>query len=87
MDIEKYIVVLVVVGCLALGQILKRLMPKKAINRYLPLIMGIVGVILNVWLNTWALTPNTLVEGLVSGLASTGMFELGKNLIKNKEEK
>ena len=85
MELEKYIVVLVMVGCLSLGQILKSLIPKKELHKYLPLILGIVGVILNTWVNAWVLTPNTLVEGLVSGLASTGMFELGKNLIKIKE--
>lgn len=86
MDLNSYIVVSVMAGCFCVGLILKNLIPNKKINRYIPLIMGVLGVILNVWLNVWTLSVDTLVEGLVSGLASTGMFELGKNLIKIKEE-
>jgi hypothetical protein len=85
MDLNSYIVVSVMTGCFCVGLILKNLVPSKKINRFIPLIMGVLGVLLNAWLNVWTLTPNTLVEGLVSGLASTGMFELGKNLIKIKE--
>lgn len=42
--------------------------------------MGILGVILNVWLNNWTFTPNILLGGLASGLASTGAFEIKRNI-------
>jgi len=43
-----------------------------------------LGVILNVWLNGGAFTPEILLGGLASGLASTGAFELGRNLKKGE---
>jgi hypothetical protein len=85
MDLNSYIVVSVMTGCFCVGLIIKNLVPNKKINRYIPLIMGALGVLLNAWLNVWVLSVDVLIEGLVSGLASTGMFELGKNLIKIKE--
>jgi hypothetical protein len=87
MDLNSYIVVSVMTGCFCVGLIIKNLVPNKKINRYIPLIMGALGVLLNAWLNVWVLSVDVLIEGLVSGLASTGMFELGKNLIKIKEDK
>ena len=48
--------------------------------------MGVLGTILNVWINGWEFTPEILLGGLSSGLASTGAFELVKNL-KKKEDK
>jgi hypothetical protein len=72
---------LVVVICLAVGYILKNVVPTDKINKYIPLIMGVLGVILAVWISG-AFTPLILAVGLVSGLASTGMHELFKNLIE-----
>ena len=72
---------LVVVICLAVGYILKNIVPTDKINKYIPLIMGVLGVILAVWISG-DFTPLILAIGLVSGLASTGMHELFKNLIE-----
>jgi hypothetical protein len=49
-------------------------------NKYIPLIMGILGTVLNVWLNAWNFTPEILLGGLASGLAATGAFELVRNI-------
>lgn len=79
-------VVLVVVGiCLCVGYILKHLVPNDGVNKYIPLIMGLLGVALNAWINM-ALTPAVLLGGLFSGLASTGMHQALKNLIDKGEE-
>ena len=48
-------------------------------NKYIPLIVGTLGVIINVWQNNWNLTPEILIAGLASGLASTGVWEAVKN--------
>ena len=72
---------LVMVVCLAVGYILKNVVPSDEINKYIPLIMGVLGVILAVWI-MGAFTPVVLAVGLVSGLASTGMHELFNNLIE-----
>ena len=84
--LNDYIVVLIVGTCLCVGYIIKNLIPSEKINKYIPLIMGVLGVIINVWINL-AFTPAILLGGLFSGLASTGLYEAFTNLInkKNKE--
>ena len=75
----------IIVGiCLCIGYIIKNMIPSDGINKYIPLIMGALGVVLNVWINL-GITPQILLGGLFSGLASTGMHQVFKNLI-NKEE-
>ena len=88
MDLEflnEFAVPIVVAICLCAGYILKHLVPSKKINRFIPLIMGAVGVGLNIWLNR-AFTPQVLLGGLFSGLSSTGAYEAFRNLICKKEE-
>ncbi|MDD7389187.1 MAG: phage holin family protein [Lachnospiraceae bacterium] len=71
----------VIVGiCLCIGYILKNLVPAEKVNRYIPLIMGILGVVLNVWINR-AFTPEILLMGLFSGLASTGLHQVFKGML------
>lgn len=79
--------VLVVFGiCLCVGFILKNAVPSDKINKYIPLIMAVLGLVLNMWVNNWFLTPTVMLGGLFSGLASTGAYELFRNLI-NKGDK
>lgn len=85
--LNEYIVIMVMAICLCTGYIIKNVIPSEGINKYIPLIMGLLGVALNTWLNDWAFTPVILLGGLASGLASTGAFEVVKNLtFKNKKE-
>ena len=73
-------VVLVVVGiCLCIGYILKNSFPKLD-NKYIPLIMAILGVVLNVWISK-EITPDILLAGMISGLSSTGFHQAFKNII------
>lgn len=82
--LTEFAVPIIVGICLCVGYIVKNMIPSDGINKYIPLIMGALGVVLNVWIN-WAFTPQILLGGLFSGLASTGMHQVFKNLI-NKEE-
>lgn len=76
----------IVVGiCLCVGYIVKNFIGTDKINRFIPLIMGILGVIITVWINL-SFTPEILLTGLFSGLASTGLYEAFKNLIGGKTE-
>lgn len=77
--LNDYIVVVVMAICLCVGYIIKNSLDFIP-NKYIPLIMGLLGIVLNVWLNNWAFTPTVLLGGLASGLASTGAFEAVKNL-------
>lgn len=81
--LTDYAVPIIVGICLCIGYILKNLVPTDKINRYIPLIMGALGVGLNAWMNL-AFTPQILMGGLFSGLASTGLYEAFKNLISKK---
>ena len=73
-------VVLVVVGiCLCIGYVLKNSFPKLD-NKYIPLIMAILGVVLNVWISK-EITPDILLAGMISGLSSTGLHQTLKNII------
>ena len=85
MDFLNEFVALVVLGvCLCVGYIIKNVIPHKSINRYIPLIMGVLGVLLNVWVHK-TLTPEILLSGLVSGLASTGLYEAFRQFIENRK--
>jgi hypothetical protein len=88
MDILSQYVVLVVAGiCFAVGYVIKNSITVIP-NKYIPLIMAVLGVILNVWYNSFQFTPQILLGGLASGLASTGAFELVRNLTnKDKGDK
>ena len=67
--------VFAVVGiCLCVGYIIKKIIPTDIFNRFIPLIVGVLGAVLNVWINM-AITPEAVLGGLVSGLASTGLYE------------
>jgi hypothetical protein len=85
MEILSQYVVLVVVGiCFAIGYVIKNSLDFIP-NKYIPLIMAVLGVVLNVWLSKWNFTPEILLGGLASGLASTGAFELVRNLTDKKD--
>ena len=77
--LADYLVLVVVGICLCVGYIIKHF--TNADNKYIPLIMGVLGVVLNVWMNSFAFTPDILLGGLFSGLASTGLHELFKQMI------
>jgi hypothetical protein len=83
--LNDYLVLAVVGVCLCIGYIIKHVIPTDKINKFIPLIVGILGVVVNVWMNNWGFTPEILLGGLVSGLASTGMYELFAQFIKKTD--
>ena len=78
--LKEYLVLVVLGICLCAGYILKHLVPTQKINRFIPLMMGALGVVLNLWLSGWVLTPQVLLGGLASGLAATGAQQAAKGL-------
>ena len=74
----------VIVGiCLCVGYILKNIVPTDKINKFIPLIMGVLGLSLNIWINL-SVTPDVILAGLISGLASTGLYEAFHQFINKK---
>lgn len=80
--LNDYIVVVVIGICLCVGYIIKNLVPTEKINRFIPLIVGVLGVVINVWHNGFSLTPDILLGGFVSGIASTGLYEAFHQFLK-----
>ncbi|MDF2486456.1 MAG: putative rane protein [Herbinix sp.] len=81
--LSRYVVMLILAICLCLGYIIKHSISVIP-NKFIPLILAIVGTLLNVWMNGWSFTPEILLGGLASGLASTGTFELIRNIAAEK---
>lgn len=83
--LDNYVILVIVWICVCVGYVLKNSFPKLD-NKYIPLIMAILGVVLNVWLNNWTISVDILLGGMFSGLASTGLHQTFKNLIIKKGE-
>ena len=78
----QYLDVIVCGICLCIGFIVKNLIPSDKVNKYIPLMVGVLGVVLTVWVYG-SFTPTVLLTGLLSGLASTGLYEAFRNLIES----
>ncbi len=83
--LTQYISVVVVGICLCVGFVIKTSLDFIP-NKYIPLAMLILGTILNIVININGINADVILTGMLSGLASTGMYEMFKNLIY-KEEK
>ncbi len=76
--LAKFVVIVIMAICLAIGYIIKQSLDFIP-NKYIPLIMGILGVLLAI-LYFKGFDVEILLKGLASGLAATGAFELQRNL-------
>ena len=75
----------VIVGiCLCVGYVIKTSIPKVN-NSLIPMTLSILGLLINIWINH-AINPSIVLGGLFSGLASTGLHQMFKNLIKVEEQ-
>ena len=86
MDIStlaSYAVPVIVGICVCVGYVLHSIVPTDKVNKYIPLIMAVLGVGLNCWI-AWNVSPNIILGGMFSGLASTGMYEVFSQLIVGK---
>ena len=82
--LTSYAVPVVIGICLCIGYVVKTSLTFIK-NKYIPLIMAIVGVLLSIWINR-SIDPNIILSGMFSGLASTGFYEMFRNIINNKEK-
>ena len=79
---ETYIVPVILGICLVVGYLIKNF--TGAENRYIPLVVTVLGVGLAVWMHWPAATAAILLGGAVSGLASTGMHQLFRQWIESR---
>lgn len=87
MDISglvEYFDIVIVGICLCVGYIIKNAITSEKINKYIPLIVGLLGMILAIVSHLDSISLNIILTGLFSGLASTGLYETFKNLIDKK---
>lgn len=82
--LTQYISIIVVGICLCVGYVIKNSLDFIP-NKYIPLIMLVLGTLINVLMNLTGINAEVVLTGMFSGLASTGLYEMFKNLI-NKEE-
>lgn len=82
--LTQYISIIVVGICLCVGYVIKNSLDFIP-NKYIPLIMLVLGTVINVLMNLTGINAEVILTGMLSGLASTGLYEMFKNLI-NKEE-
>lgn len=69
--------------CLIVGYLVKTLRNHR-LNQFIPIIVAVLGVILTAWVHG-AIDAALVLEGLVSGLASTGLYEALRNLFALNE--
>ncbi|MFV0379476.1 MAG: phage holin family protein [Anaerorhabdus sp.] len=80
LNLEGYLNVLIIACCLLVGFILKMWI-KDVDNKYIPTVVAILGVILAFITN--GISIDAFVVGGFSGLASTGLHQLVKQLMKS----
>lgn len=87
MDISiltQYVSIIVVGICLCVGYVIKNSLDFIP-NKYIPMIMLVLGTVINVLINLNGINAEVILTGMFSGLASTGLYEMFKNLINKGE--
>lgn len=83
--ILQFAVFPIAIVCWGVGYVIKQYIPKIP-NKFIPLILGCLGLVINLCLNNFAFTVEIIITGIASGLAATGSYELVRNLKDKKKE-
>lgn len=83
--LNEFLSVIVVGICLCVGYVIKHSLDFIP-NKYIPLIMLILGTITNVLMNIGHIDATVILTGMFSGLASTGLHQVFSKLINKEEE-
>lgn len=84
MDIKfltEYMIPVIMGICLCVGYIVKHWVAD-ADNRIIPTLCAALGVVLAVWMHWPAVTPEVLLQGMASGLASTGLHQAVRQMLQ-----
>ena len=81
--LSNYFVPVIIGICLCLGYGIKQV--NFISNKWIPIILMLIGLLLNVWLQH-GISPEIILSGMLSGLASTGLHQAFKQLIERKED-
>lgn len=85
-EIASYVNIVILGICLCVGYIIKNVIPDDKFNKYIPLVAGVLGTVLAIISNLNKLSLEVVLMGLMSGLASTGLYETFRNLINKESE-
>lgn len=77
--ITEFISPIILIACLGIGYTLHTL-HNKILNSFIPIISASLGIGAAIW-SFGTLDLNTIVIGMISGLASTGLYEAFKNML------
>lgn len=80
--LTDYFVLVVLVGCLIVGYLIKSL--EFIPNKFIPSILAVLGAILNAVVS--GVSVETIVYGALMGLASTGLHQAFRQFIENTKE-
>lgn len=83
--LTNYINPIILGICLLVGYTIKTAIPKLP-NRFIPLSALILGVVIAIVMNYPGINAEIVLGGMISGLASTGLYEMIRNLL-NKDGK
>lgn len=84
--LSNYINLVVLGICLCIGYVIKTSLDFIS-NKYIPAIMLIIGTTINVLMNYQNINAAVFLGGMISGLASTGLYEAMRNLIQKDGKK
>ena len=81
--IKDFYIPIVVIACLVVGYILKKWAPTD--NKWIPTTLAVLGAVLGCIAQ--GITLEAIVYGALSGLASTGLHQLFKQIIEGGDVK
>lgn len=84
--ITEYISPISLLICLVIGFIIKNCTSNEKLHKFIPCIVAVIGVVICSW-DAWAFTPAIIAAGLISGLASTGLYEALNNILHIEDAK
>lgn len=84
--LTEYINLVVLGICLCLGYVIKQSLDFIP-NKYIPLIMLVAGTCTNIVMHLQNVNAAVILGGMISGLASTGLYEAMRNLIDKDGKK
>lgn len=84
--LTSYINPLILGICLLVGYGIKTAMPKLP-NRFIPLSALVLGTIIGIVINYPGINAEVVLGGMISGLASTGLYEMLRNLLDKDGKK
>ena len=77
----QYLMPVAAVICAVVCYVAKTAIGSERFDRFIPLCSAVLGLIIVAWASG-GFTPEIVAQGLVSGLAATGMYELVKQFVK-----